>query len=85
MKITESKNNFKIVKVEKFIVKIYLRKHRFCKFKSIPLIEDEVDQFYKELNDLKNPIMEFGTFYFDKASLDYVKLKRVIVKEKIIA
>lgn len=85
MKISkESKKNFKVVKVEKFIVKIYLHKHHFCKFKSIPLTEEQIDQFYAELNDSTSPIMEFGTFYFDKIGLDYVKLKRVIVKEKVM-
>lgn len=69
-------------KVEKFIVKIYLKGHKFCKFKSIPLTEEQIDQLYKELN-MSEPVMEFDTFYFNKSCLDYIKLKKVIVKELV--
>ena len=69
-------------KVEKFIVKIYLKDHKFCKFKSIPLTEEQVDQLYKELN-MPEPVMEFDTFYFNKNNLDYIRLKKVIVKELV--
>jgi len=76
------KTKIKYVKVEKYIVKIYLKRHFLCKYKSIPLTEDMIDQFYEELNqDAK--VMEFNDFYFNKDNLDYVKVKTVKIKEKV--
>ena len=72
----------KYIKVEKFIIKIYLKHHLFCKYKSIPLDEDMVDQFYEELNQ-DNKVMEFNDFYFNKENLDYVRAKSVKVKENV--
>ena len=72
----------KYVKIEKYIVKIYLKNHLFCKYKSIPLDEDMIDQFYEELNQ-DNRVMEFNDFYFNKENLDYVRTKMVKVKEKV--
>ena len=71
------------VENELHIIKIYLKGHRFCKFKSIPLDEDEVNQFLEELNN-SDKIMEFDTFCFNKDSLDYYKVEKVIVKTKKI-
>ena len=71
------------VETECYVIKIYLKHHKFCKFKSIPLDEEEVNQFLQEMND-PNLIMEFDTFCFNKNSLDYYKVKKVIVKTKQI-
>lgn len=71
------------VENEFYLIKIYLKGHKFCKFKSIPLDEEEVNQFLEEINN-SDRIMEFDTFCFNKDSLDYYKIKKIIVKTKKI-
>ena len=65
--------------VTKYVIEIYLIGKRNCVFKSIPLDEDEVEQFYNEMNE-NSKIMEFGTFYFSKDRFDYAKVKEVKIK-----
>lgn len=69
-----------VIKIEKYIIKIYLNTSKFCAFKSIPLTEEQVDQFYAELID-NNSVMEFGTFYFNKAVFHHAILETVIEKK----
>ena len=65
--------NYEIKKL--FQLKIYLKGSMFCKYKNpILMDEDEIDQFYSELND-STPIMEFGGFYFPKSEFRYAKTK----------
>lgn len=68
----------KKIKVNRKIIKIYLIGNRFAKSRSLPLTEEQVEQFYEELNDEKS-IMEFDNFYFAKARFNYA-----IVKDKKI-
>ncbi len=72
----------KFVKVTKYVIKIYLYGSCFCKFKSTPLTEEQVDQFYAELVATSD-IMEFGSFYFKKEDFNYAKVKEVTVKERV--
>lgn len=67
--------------VTRCIIRIYLKGHKKCMFKSLPLDEEEMDQFYKEMNS-EEPIMEFGNFYFYKKDLDYAIYDKVQIEVK---
>lgn len=66
---------------ERFIIYIYI-KHKFrCIAKSTPLTEEQLDEFYAELNN-NSLVMEFGEFYFNKCDFKYAKTKKIKVKVK---
>lgn len=65
-----------------FKLKLYIKGKFFCANKNkILLDQDELDQFFAELNDGKD-FMEFGGFYFRKEFLTHVKTKVVKIKVK---
>lgn len=81
MRAKKMKMNPKFRIEERYILYIYLKKKWFCVAKSTPLTEEQLDEFYAELNN-SDLIMEFGEFYFNKTELRYAKTKKIKLKIK---
>ena len=81
MRAKKMKMNPKFRIEERYILYIYLKKKWFCVAKSTPLTEEQLDEFYAELNN-SDLVMEFGEFYFNKTELRYAKTKKIILDVK---
>lgn len=83
MKVTNKKSKTYLTY---FVLYIYLKGSKACAFKSELMSEEEIDQFYAELNN-SDRVMEFGTlergmFYFNKDEFKCSKTKKVKILKK---